>query len=566
MDRLKPCCGFTSRMRIAGRHLLRSILTASGLFVSVLFGAPSLGFGAGVHTVAAESNSEQVAPAGSVFMPDAARITWFASEASVTGSYFNVNADIRWRNPGGDWSDAKGVEQGTEAFATTIVRDTDSVKQVTWNVTALVKAWQAEPTRSTAILLRARKGDAVWFHSNQAPGSEPRLFLTFEDGQVIEHPVPHDTSVGTSTVYAQGSSAKGQISREVSYLLQWERAKLFSEGAFVTSASLRMVSIAQYGTTEIGAYQLSIPVRATRPPIETGLAARYVADSGLSQDPDVVFFEDFRGTLAQVQSRWDGARFTAIDACDLPGVAQCVKATVKGTAEGGNGLTGTGGRKVLPRELDEAYMRYYVKFGSWTALDGGKHPGLANYDSGDGQSYFAGGNGGSRVHGYDGWTLRGSFGRPLGPLEPAPGWIPLGTYAYHGAMTSDYGDGWSWSPMHTDLHLMRPGEWHAVEQHVKVNTPGLSDGMFEVWIDGRKVLSMTDVFLRDDPAKVPRTYPNGRPVPAEQNYWVPGSMGIRKLWADLYHGGTTPSEQTLVVHWANFVVATKYIGPMGRAP
>ncbi len=483
----------------------------------------------------------------------------------MTWTFFNLYAGIRWRNAGGDWIDAHGIPQGTEPFAVTRIADTDTVKDAVWNVTKLVKTWQADPARTTGILLQARSGGTIRFHSNQSQGNEPRLVLSYEGGQTVEYVVPEDASLDPSTTRPHGTAAEGQVSPTTNHILQWHRGTLFDRHPAVTSATLRMISSAQFSHTDVAAYQLSIPIPTDPPPLQVGLAAQYAADAGLRDDPEVVFFEDFRGTLAEVESRWNGAKFTSIDSCDLPRVAQCARASVKGTADGGNGLGGVVGRKILPREMEDAYMRYYIKFGAWAALDAGKLPGLANYDAGDGERYFSGGNGGDPVHGYDGWTLRGSFLQPLGPREPAPGLIPMGTYAYHGVMKDYYGDLWGWSGNHTDLHLIRPGEWHCIEQRVKVNTPGAPDGILEVWIDGRQVLSKKDLFLRVDPKDVPRTYPNGKPVPADQLYWVPGSMGIRKLWANLYHGGKTPATQTLTVHWANFVVATRYIGPMGRA-
>jgi hypothetical protein len=524
--------------------------------------------GAGEHlpSVGARNHAKEKPSSYPVFLTKREPIDWFASETSVTGHYFNKNAGIRWRNPSGDWIDARGILQGNQPFAVARATGTDSVATLNWNVTTLVKNWQAHPQQVSAILLRAA-GGAVRFRSNQSPNSEPKLVVSLEDGQVREVLVQHDTSVDISTAYTQGQGPEGGVGYHASYLLQWERAKLFPDQRQVTSAALRMVSTARFGAPEVAAYQLAIPVKTVLPPVEVGLAAHYVADVGLHEHPDVVLVENFRGTLAEVESRWHGAGFTAIDACDLPGVAQCARASVMGTDDGGNGLRGVAGRRILPRELDEVYMRYYVKFGSWpSTVVGGKLPGLANYDSGDGQRYFAGGNGGSPVHGYDGWTLRGSFGTPMGSSDPAPGYIPLGTYAYHGAMNSAYGDGWNWTPDGTDLHLLKPGSWYAIEQHVKVNTPGKADGIFEVWIDGHKVLRRADVVLRADPNKTPRSYPNGKPVPADQWYWVPGNMGIYKLWANLYHGGTTPTKGTLVAHWANFVVATRYIGPMGYTP
>lgn len=486
------------------------------------------------------------------------RARWWASEPSVTYKMFHLRAGIEWEHPGGDWTDATGTAQGTTPFASAEIADATGEAAVSWDVTTLVKQWLAEEARPTAVVL-AQRGGNVRFHSREVAGKEPRLILTLADGTTVERLPSDDMSLDSSTTKVLGEAET--LGKRA--IVQWKREALFADVTDVTSATLSMISSVQKGKTNADVYQMKLPIPDVLPPLEQGLAAAYPADTGIDQNPMVVFAEDFHGTVADVESRWDGSSFNELVPCDLPGVPQCARVTIKGKADGGNGLGGTGGRKAFDSELEEAFMRYYVKFESWDAIDGGKFPGLANFDSGDGAKFFAGGNGGSPVHGYDGWTLRGAFMLPPPSSgDPASGYQALRTYAYTAAMTGAYGDMWSWSQHRTDLHVLKYGTWHSVEQHVKVNTPGQRDGLFEVWMDGRKVLRKTDVYLRAVPSATPRTYPNGKPVPDGQSYWVPGSMGITKLWANLYHGGTTPTEKTLVAYWANFVVARSYIGPM----
>ena len=37
------------------------------------------------------------------------------------------------------------------------------------------------------------------------------------------------------------------------------------------------------------------------------------------------------------------------------------------------------------------------------------------------------------------------------------------------------------TPLFDSSHV---GQWHCVETHMKLNTAGQSDGMFELWVDG----------------------------------------------------------------------------------
>ncbi|MEK6772332.1 MAG: hypothetical protein AABY64_00195 [Bdellovibrionota bacterium] len=49
----------------------------------------------------------------------------------------------------------------------------------------------------------------------------------------------------------------------------------------------------------------------------------------------------------------------------------------------------------------------------------------------------------------------------------------------------------SWDP---NAHL---GEWHWYEGRVKVNTPGLADGVMQIWIDDKPYLNYTNIPFRD---------------------------------------------------------------------
>ena len=41
-----------------------------------------------------------------------------------------------------------------------------------------------------------------------------------------------------------------------------------------------------------------------------------------------------------------------------------------------------------------------------------------------------------------------------------------------------------------------PGEWHVVEHHLRMNTPGVADGVLQAWVDGELVLDLDDFLYR----------------------------------------------------------------------
>ncbi|MCI0527740.1 MAG: hypothetical protein L0Y56_09895 [Nitrospira sp.] len=80
------------------------------------------------------------------------------------------------------------------------------------------------------------------------------------------------------------------------------------------------------------------------------------------------------------------------------------------------------------------------------------------------------------------------------------------------------------------------GKWYCIEAHVKLNTPGLSDGIFEFWIDGNLEANRTDLNW----------------VNTWQNY------GINAVFFENYWNAGAPS--VMVRYFDNIVISTQRIG------
>ena len=85
------------------------------------------------------------------------------------------------------------------------------------------------------------------------------------------------------------------------------------------------------------------------------------------------------------------------------------------------------------------------------------------------------------------------------------------------------------------------GRWVCVESHVKLNSPGLKDGIFELWVDGKLEASHTDLDWQG-------TW-NDYAINAVflENYWNDGSVKRQSRWFD------------------NFVISTRPVGPVFAA-
>lgn len=79
------------------------------------------------------------------------------------------------------------------------------------------------------------------------------------------------------------------------------------------------------------------------------------------------------------------------------------------------------------------------------------------------------------------------------------------------------------TPMFSDAES---GKWMCVEGHVRLNTPGASDGVFEFWIDGQSQASRTDLDWRG-------TYTDyGLNFVSWENYWNDGASADLERWLD----------------------------------
>ncbi|MAG56529.1 MAG: hypothetical protein CMJ83_09585 [Planctomycetes bacterium] len=163
-------------------------------------------------------------------------------------------------------------------------------------------------------------------------------------------------------------------------------------------------------------------------------------------------------------------------------------------------------KKQTGAEPVEAWFRYRLRFASdWNPKRGGKLPGFSG-------TYGRAGWGGRPVNGKDGWSARGLFGGQKN------GRTPTGFYCYHADMKGKYGSNWTWDEKRAALANDR---WYRVDQHLRLNTPGKSDGVLEASVDGHRVFRKTDIRFRDVP-----------------------TLKIEAVWINIYLGGKWTAEST----------------------
>lgn len=450
--------------------------------------------------------------------------------------YYNRAARLAWNNHMGDWRDAADQPQGDRAYSTTKIEDTDTPRLIEFDVTSLVREWVAGTHQNQGAFLRAVKGGTIHFASREhdAKDQRPQLVITIDGKQRELAPVA-DTHLDRSTYRSLGDQPVLKISgNSNNALLRFDLSDI-DKSATITTATLRLFTTAQYGDAEVAVFRCAQGHDAPDVEPKLGLAAKYPNDNGIADDPAVLFFDDFDGqTLAD---RWTfvAGQFDTVARDDerkfqpLQGKAVRVK-----MAEGTNTAMNVGYkfRNESGGEPEEIYFRYYLRLAAdWNQTSqGGKMPGVSG-------TYGRAGWGGRKSDGRNGWSARGAFGQTIPAGNPLAGRHPIGTYCYHADMTGQYGNVWLWQTGYRGY--LQSNRWYAIEQHVKLNTPGKPDGVLRAWIDGRPAFEKTDI-----------------------RYRHVDSLKIEQIWMNVYHGGKLPSPRDQHLFIDNVVIAKQYIGPM----
>lgn len=141
----------------------------------------------------------------------------------------------------------------------------------------------------------------------------------------------------------------------------------------------------------------------------------------------------------------------------------------------------TGAQWKIPfTPTDECFFSYRVKFEKgFDFVKGGKLPGLAG---------GIGNCGGNVPNGYDGWSARMMF------------WEngKLSFYVYFPDQSTNWGERLYLKDSNSDTIRIKPGNWHLITQHVKMNTLGKSDGILQGWFDGKEAFFMDSMLFRKD--------------------------------------------------------------------
>jgi hypothetical protein len=307
-----------------------------------------------------------------------------------------------------------------------------------------------------------------------------------------------------------------------------------------------------------------------------GLASRYPGDVGIERDAAVILVENFESPLADVHKRWE-AVVSPEDQREsdevAPGSSGKKSLFIDRQASSSPGLYTRLVNKSGGVGFDKVHARYYVKFAE---------------DCGE-------------IH---------HFGTCLGGNNPASRWpmvkagFPTEGDKGFWSGIEPFGSSWTWD-YYTYWHEMRgspprgqtwgntfvrdpslkveKGKWICVEQMIRMNDVGQSNGEQALWIDGTLVSHLKPgepkgvwIFDKFTPGKGGQGMRWNREkgdresftVPAEGapfegfNWRTDAKLNVNFVW--LYAYTQKPAGHSIKVWFDDVVVATEYVGPITK--
>ena len=469
---------------------------------------------------------------------------WSEGECSSTANhganreYYNAGAEFKWQNFQGDWVDADNIPQGATPFGLVQVQDLDQSQSLEIDVLPLVQRWVNEDVRNQGFMLRGATSGKLFVMSKEgALGQDkPRLIVDTNVGR-FELDVIYDTVLRASTYLCGGDLT--ELSSADPILMYFDVSGIPSYATLHNATLAVTTSGYQYGMTQLEVYQVNI---AGKNISSNSLSERYPNDFQMQYDDGVMLVESFEDP--NWQSNWsivkneENLQLVTSNQAEKfePLMGQSLQVEIGAGEFHGLNLVYLFSDKI-GKDAEEVYMRYYMRLGdSWSVDDTGKLPGIAGTYIGES---YQGGWGGRKSTGANGWSARGVFRKAIQGNNPFSGKTPIGNYIYSANQSGSYGDVYIYDG--EEPGILDKNKWYAIEQYVKMNTPGQNDGVIRSWINGKPSFEKTDLKFRDENSEF---------------------IKIDRIWMNIYHGGKIPAGQAITAFVDNVVIADSYIGPI----
>lgn len=443
----------------------------------------------------------------------------------ATRDFYNRGAFLKWQHKLGDWYDSQEVPQGVSPFST--LKSNSTSEKLTADVTELVKKWHVKKLTAHGFFLTYAGGAKVAVYSREYENNnkQPKLYIETDNSTYLLVP-SRDTELKLGTYSCIGQNPVMNVVNPV--LLDFNINAIVGD---IKHAELHLYVVRpNKKETLLSVFAINIQTTQTqnRGTVEpTNPTAIFYRTSFETDNWDKRWQTNFKGQY-EVKSTTDN-EFEPLEQNAL------AITIAKGTNTGiGATLALDQFQEFINSGKRSAYVQYYLRFGNdWFPNSDGKLPGF----SGTYVTHsYQGGWGGRKTNGQNGWSARGRFTAAILYPNPYTNYTAIGSYIYHADQKSQFGDHFFWDI--SNDYVLKKNHWYRIEQYIKLNEIGKSNGELKAWIDGKLVFSKSNFKFSDNPL-----------------------VNLEQVWLNVYHGGKLKAHADMTLYIDNLTVSTEYIGP-----
>lgn len=179
--------------------------------------------------------------------------------ANVERANYNSSGPIAWNNLGGDWWDAAYTANGSTPWASQTVVDTDTVRQINFDVTTLFQAIYDNPNHTSAIIICAPSGSVgtEWAMYNNTTASY-RPVISYDGGSDVS--ITEDTAIAFDSFAGGPNDATSSVWANLGTTTY--RRIILNVPPPITrpvSATLKLTTVAQFGDITNQVFWLRYP-------------------------------------------------------------------------------------------------------------------------------------------------------------------------------------------------------------------------------------------------------------------------------------------------------------------
>jgi hypothetical protein len=197
--------------------------------------------------------------------------------SKINKANWDLTVPTPWNNAGGDWWDSTVTAQGTSAWASEPVADTDTPRDIAFDVTTLMQAIHDNANHPSAIIVRGTSSALTTFRQKSDATAAFRPRIAYDGGAAQECSGSTGLSGGSAAGFPSTSPVEVSLTGTGGSTYSNLLVDLPPPATRPTSATLTLYSEGQFTTQTIQIFWLRYPPQSA-PSLVTYTYARPASD------------------------------------------------------------------------------------------------------------------------------------------------------------------------------------------------------------------------------------------------------------------------------------------------